>query len=36
MKFQDDVLSIPTDNFNDHFLQVFDLTSMRVATESCH
>ena len=34
--FQDDVSSIPTDNFKDHFSIVFDLTSMPDATEFCH
>ena len=34
--FQDDIPSIPIDDFNDHFVQVFDLTSMQNATENCH
>ena len=33
---QDDILSIPVDNFNDHYVLVFDLTSMQDATEHCH
>ena len=36
MNFQDDIHSIPIDNFKDHFLIVFDLTSMQDATEICH
>ena len=36
MKFQDDIPSIPIDNFKDHYLLVFDLTSMQDATENCH
>ena len=36
MNFQDDIQSIPIDNFNDHYVLVFDLTSMQVATENCH
>ena len=35
MNFQDDILSIPIDNFKDHCVLVFDLTSMQVATENC-
>ena len=35
MNFQDDILSIPIDNFKDHYVLVFDLTSMQDATESC-
>ena len=34
--FQDDIPSIPFDNFNDHYVQVFDLTSMQDATANCH
>ena len=34
--FQDDIPSIPNDNFKDHHVLVFDLTSMQDATESCH
>ena len=36
MNFQDDILSIPIDNFKDHYVLVFDLTSMQDATENCH
>ena len=36
MNFQDDVPSIPIDNFKDHYVLVFDLTSMQDATEYCH
>ena len=36
MNFQDDIPSIPIDNFKDHYVIVFDLTSMQVATEKCH
>ena len=36
MNFQDDIPSIPTDNFQDHYVLVFDLTSMQDATEHCH
>ena len=36
MNFQDDIPSIPVDNFKDHYILVFDLTSMQNATEHCH
>ena len=36
MNFQDDIPSIPTDNFKDHYVLVFGLTSMQDATEKCH
>ena len=36
MNFQDDTPSIPIDDFSDHYVLVFDLTSMRDATENCH
>ena len=36
MNFQDDIPSIPIDNFEDHYVLVFDLTSMQDATENCH
>ena len=36
MNFQDDFPSIPIDNFKDHYLLVFDLTSMQDATEKFH
>ena len=34
MNFQDDIPSIPIDNFKDHYVLVFDLTSMQDATEN--
>ena len=34
--FQDDNPSIPIDDFEDHYVLVFDLTSMQDATENCH
>ena len=34
MSFQGDIPSIPTDNFNDRCVLVFDLTSMQDATEN--
>ena len=36
MNFQDGVPSIPIDIFKDHYVLVFDLTSMQDATEICH
>ena len=36
MNLQDDIPSIPIDNFKDHFVLEFDLTSMQDATENCH
>ena len=36
MNFQDYIPSIPVDNFQDHYVLVFDLTSMQDATEHCH
>ena len=36
MNFQDDIPSIPIENFKDHYVLVFDLTSMQDATENCH
>ena len=36
MNFQDGIPSIPVDNFKDHYVLVFDLTSMRDATVQCH
>ena len=36
MNFKDDIPSIPIDNFKDHYVLVFDLTSMQDATENCH
>ena len=36
MNFQDDFPSTPIDDFKDHYVLVFDLTSMQDATENCH
>ena len=36
MNFQDDIPSIPIDNFKDHYVLVFDLASMQDTTENCH
>ena len=36
MNFQDDIPSIPVDNFKQRYLLVFDLTSTQNATENCH
>ena len=36
MNFHYDIPSMPTDNFKDHLVLVFDLTSMQVATENSH
>ena len=36
MNFQDDIPSIPFDDFKEHYVLVFDLTSMQDATENCH
>ena len=36
MSFQDDIPSIPIDNFQEHYVLAFDLTSMQDATENCH
>ena len=36
MNFQDDIASIPIDNFKDHYVLVFVLTRMKDATENCH
>ena len=35
MNFQDDIPSIPIDDFKDHYVPVFDLTSIQDATEKC-
>ena len=35
MTFQDDIPSIPIDDFKDHYVLVFDLTSMQDATANC-
>ena len=36
MNFQDDIPSIPIDDFKDHYMLVFGLTSMQDATKNCH
>ena len=36
MNFQDDIPSIPIDKFKDHYVLVFDLTSIQDVTENCH
>ena len=36
MNFQDDIPSIPIDDFKDHYVLVSELTSMQDATEKCH
>ena len=36
VNFQDDIPSIPIDDFKDHCMLVFNLTSMQDATENCH
>ena len=36
MNFQDDIPSIPLDDFKEHYVLVFDLTSIQDATENCH
>ena len=36
MNFQDDIPSIPIDDFKDHYVLVFDLTSMQDAAVNCH
>ena len=36
MTFQDDNSSTPIDDFKDHYVLVFDLTSLQDATENCH
>ena len=36
MNSQVDIPSISTDKFKDHYVLVFDLTSMQDATETCH
>ena len=35
-KFQENIPSIPIDDFKDHYVLVFDLTSMQDATENFH
>ena len=36
MNFQDDIPSMPVDDSKDHYVLVFDLTSMQDANENCH
>ena len=36
MNTQHDISSTPIDNFRDHYVLVFDLTSMQDATDNCH
>ena len=36
MNFLDNIPSIPIDDFKDHYVLVFDLTSMQDATDNCH
>ena len=36
MNFQDDIPSTTIDDFKDHYVLVFDLTSMQDTTENCH
>ena len=36
MNFQEDTPPIPVDDFKDHYVLLFDLTSMQDATENCH
>ena len=36
VNFQDNIPSIPIDNFKEYYVLVFDLTSMQDATENCH
>ena len=36
MNVQDDIPSIPIDDFKDHFVLVFELTSTQNATENIH
>ena len=33
--FEEDIRSIPIDNLKDHYVLVFELTSMQDATENC-
>ena len=35
MNFQDDIPSLANDNFKDHYVLVFDLTSLQDSTEHC-
>ena len=34
--FQEDIPSTPIDDFKDHYVLVFDLTSMQDAAKNCH
>ena len=36
MNFQDDIPSIPIDDFRDQYVLVFDWTSLQDAAENCH
>ena len=36
MSFEDDIPSIPIDDFKDHYALVFELTSMQDVAENCH
>ena len=36
MTFQDDTLSFQSDNFKDHYVLVFELTSMQIAPGNSH
>ena len=36
MSYQDDIPSVPFEDFRDHYVLVFDLTSMQDAAEHCH
>ena len=36
MNFQDDIPSIPINDSKDHYVLVFELTSIEDATENCH
>ena len=36
VNFQDNNPSITIENFKDHYVIVFDLTSLQDATENCH
>ena len=36
MNLQDNIPSIPVDNFKDHYVLVFDLTPVQDATDHCH
>ena len=36
MNFQVDIPSNPIDDFKDHYVLLFDLTSMQDATKNCH